>query len=74
MKQTDIMKIALMDMIAQEIRDQKLTQVQAGALLGVDRARVSNILNHKIDFFSIDALIRFYEQLGKKASLSVEAW
>ena len=44
-------------------REHDLTQDQLAELLGVDKAKVSKILHHRIDEFSTDRLITLYQQL-----------
>jgi predicted XRE-type DNA-binding protein len=45
------------------MHDNHLTQVEMAARLGVDKARVNDIVKCKIDLFSLDKLTRFAEKL-----------
>lgn len=59
---------ALMRALVREIRTWDLSQVQIAAKLNMTQARVSELLNGKIDKFSLDALVRACPRAG----LSVE--
>ena len=52
-------------------RAHKCTQKQLAELLGVDEAKVSKILHHRIDEFSSDRLIALYEKINPKLKLKV---
>ena len=45
------------------MHDHKLSQVELAQRLGIDKARVNDIVKCKIDLFSLDKLIRFAEKL-----------
>lgn len=47
------------------------TQRQIAGLLKIDEGKVSKILHHRIDEFSTDRLISYYEKLDPKVSLKV---
>ena len=47
------------------------TQKELAKILGVDEAKVSKILHHRIDEFSTDRLITFYEKLDPDVKLKV---
>lgn len=49
----------------------KITQKKLSEILGVDEAKVSKILRHRIDEFSTDRLINLYSALEPKVSLKV---
>lgn len=55
----------LMILLEKEIKRLKLTQTQVAAELGVKPPRVSELLNGKIDKFSLDLLIVYLARLGK---------
>jgi predicted XRE-type DNA-binding protein len=50
--------------IHQAIRSRKLTQSEAGKLLGINQPKVSALLNGHLDGFSTDRLVRFLVALG----------
>ncbi len=57
----------LMVILEKEIKRLKITQTQIAAELGVKPPRVSELLNGKIDKFSLDLLIIYLARLGKLA-------
>jgi len=52
-------------------REHDLTQDQLAKVLGVDKAKVSKILHHRIDEFSTDRLITLYQQLNPDIKFKV---
>ena len=52
-------------------RTHNCTQKQLAETLGVDEAKVSKILHHRIEEFSTDRLIMLYEKLDPKVKLKV---
>ncbi len=59
--------------IRRAIEARKLTQVQAGKLLGLDQPKVSSIINGHLDGFSTDRLMRFLNDLGCDVQIAVSA-
>lgn len=51
--------------------EKKLSQVEFAKLLGVDQARVSEIVNHRIDKVSTDKLITFNEAINPKVEFKI---
>lgn len=49
----------------------KCTQKELASILEIDEAKVSKILNHRIDEFSTDRLISLYEKLNPAVKLAV---
>lgn len=49
----------------------KCTQKELAETLGIDEAKVSKILNHRIDEFSTDRLIALYEKINPEVKLAV---
>lgn len=56
------LKSKLVIIITKIIDDKKLTQKEAAIILGVNQPRISNLINGRINKFSIDTL---FEMLGK---------
>ncbi len=54
----------LMTAIEQRIREEGWTQTEAAARLRVTQPRVSDLLNGKIDKFSLDALVNMLTPVG----------
>lgn len=52
-------------------RVHEYTQKELAKILGVDEAKISKILHHRIDEFSTDRLITLYEKLDPKVKLKV---
>ena len=58
-------KADLAHRIVDIIASRKLTQVQAGKLLGVDQPKVSALMRGRLTDFSIERLLRFLLLLGQ---------
>ena len=52
-------------------RMKKCTQKELAEFIGVDEAKMSKILHHRIDEFSTDRLITLYEKINPDAKLMV---
>ncbi|MSQ69752.1 MAG: XRE family transcriptional regulator [Betaproteobacteria bacterium] len=57
--------------IAQWIHARKLTQVAASEILDVSRPRVSDLVNLKLERFSLDTLVAMLLRTGKNVELVV---
>ena len=66
-------KADLVDRIVDIIEERKLTQVQAGKLLGVDQPKVSALMRGRLTDFSIERLLRFLLSLGQDVKIAVTA-
>jgi len=51
--------------------DHDLSQVQLAELLGVDKAKVSKILHHRIEEFSTDRLVTLYQKIDPDIVIKV---
>ena len=60
-----------MDAIADTIKDQGLTQQRVAELIGTTQGRVSNLVNGRIDLFSLDNLIHISNKLGLVVSVKI---
>ena len=49
----------------------KISQRELALILGIDEAKVSKILNNRIDEFSTDRLIGLYEKLNPNLKLKI---
>jgi len=58
--------------IEQRIKSLGLTQAQAAKLMGVSQPRVSDVVNGKIDRFTIDMLITMLVRLGLHVEVSLK--
>ena len=54
----------LMIAIEQRIHEKRWTQAKAAQMLGVQQPRVSDLMNGKIDKFSLDALVNMLPAVG----------
>ena len=66
-------KANLADRIVDIIAGRKLTQVQAGKVLGVDQPKVSALMRGRLTDFSIERLLRFLLLLGQDVHIAVTA-
>lgn len=64
-------KTQLMDLLAEWIAQQKLTQAKAANLLGVSRPRVSDVIRHQNSKFTVDALIDMVVRTGQPVRISL---
>lgn len=49
----------------------KCTQKELAEKLGIDEAKISKILHHRLDEFSTDRLITLYQKIDPKLKLAV---
>lgn len=61
----------LMMSLEQHIRAKKLTQSQAAHLLNVTQPRISDLMNGKINLFSIDTLVNMLIGAGLRVEMRV---
>ena len=61
-----------MDSIAATIKEQGLTQQRVSEMIGTTQGRVSNLVNGRIDLFSLDNLITIASKLGLIVSLQIK--
>jgi predicted XRE-type DNA-binding protein len=66
-------KANLAHRIVDIIAGRKLTQVQAGKVLGVDQPKVSALMRGRLTDFSIERLLRFLLLLGQDVHIAVTA-
>ena len=65
------LKRQLMDEIAGWMSEARITQAVAAEVLHVTRPRVSDMVNHKVGKFTIDALVGMLARIGKQVRLAV---
>jgi predicted XRE-type DNA-binding protein len=68
----DQMRSAIMGSIAATIKEQGLTQQRVSEMIGTTQGRVSNLVNGRIDLFSLDNLITIASKLGLIVSLQIK--
>jgi predicted XRE-type DNA-binding protein len=64
-------KAALMTQVDDWIKHENITQLEAAQILQVSRPRVTDIVNRKVEKFSIDALVDLLGRMGKTVQLTV---
>jgi predicted XRE-type DNA-binding protein len=62
------MKMDLSIMITRVIKSKKWTQLEAAEHLKVKQSRISDLMNSKIEKFTIDAMLDMLDKLGFKLS------
>jgi predicted XRE-type DNA-binding protein len=65
-------KAELAQKIGGILRKQRLTQVQAAAVLGVDQPKISALLCGQLSRFSIEKLMQFLLLLGRDVSITIK--
>ena len=64
-------KLILMNAMSEWIKENHLKQAEAASILGVSRPRISDIVNHKTDKFTLDALVSFVSKTGRSVQVSL---
>lgn len=61
----------LMSVLKREIEKLNLTQARVAKMLGVKPPRISELMNGRIDKFSLDLLLLYLSRLGKSVKFHV---
>jgi predicted XRE-type DNA-binding protein len=61
-----------MDEIAGWMKESSVTQAAPADVLYVTRPRVSDVVNQKVEKFTIDALVSMLSRIGKRVSLALQ--
>jgi predicted XRE-type DNA-binding protein len=69
----ELTKAQLASHIRQVIKRQRLTQVAAAAVMGIDQPKVSALLNGRLADFSSERLMRLLTALGQDVDVTVRA-
>lgn len=64
-------KARLVQRIRHLIDERKLTQAEAGKILGIDQPKVSELVRGKVSGYSLDRLLRFLNALGQRVEISI---
>lgn len=67
-----LVKAELARKISSIIATQKITQVEAAEILGIDQPKVSTLINGKLSGFSTARLFRFLNALGQDVEIVVK--
>jgi len=68
-----VMKMDLSIMLSRLIESKQWTQAQAAEQLGVKQSRISDLVNAKIEKFTIDALFDMLDKLGFQVSWTMSS-
>jgi predicted XRE-type DNA-binding protein len=66
------LKQQLMVEIAEWMKETSVTQAVAAEVLHVTRPRVSDVVNQKVEKFTIDALVSMLGRMGRRVRLAVQ--
>ena len=69
----ELAKAQLASRVRQVIRQRRLTQAAAAALMGIDQPKVSALLNGRLANFSSERLMRLLTRLGQDIEIVVKA-
>jgi predicted XRE-type DNA-binding protein len=69
----ELTKAQLASHIRHVIKRQRLTQVAAASLMGIDQPKVSALLNGRLANFSSERLMRLLTALGQDVEIMVKA-
>lgn len=58
--------------VEKRIKSEKWTQQQAADVMGVTQPRISDLMRHKIDLFSIDALVSMAGKAGLQLTVGLK--
>jgi predicted XRE-type DNA-binding protein len=67
------MKMDLSIMLSKLIKDKGWTQSEAAIALEIKQPRVSDLVNGKIEMFTIDAMFDMLDKMGYRASCSLSS-
>jgi predicted XRE-type DNA-binding protein len=70
---TMTMRSNVMIAITDQVRSWKATQAQAARRLGITQPRLNDLLNGKINKFSLDALMTLATRAGMKVKIDVRS-
>jgi len=66
-----IAKAKIVSAIADAIEQKRLTQAQAGELLGISQPKVSALLSGHFHGYTLDRLLRFLNKLDRRVEISI---
>ena len=69
----ELTKAPLASHIRRVIKRQRLTQVAAATVMGIDQPKVSALLNGRLENFSSERLMRLLTALGQDVDITVRA-
>jgi predicted XRE-type DNA-binding protein len=69
----ELAKAQLASRIREIVRGRRLTQVAAGAVMGIDQPKVSALLSGRLASFSSERLMRLLTRLGQDVEIVVKS-
>ena len=69
----ELAKAKLASRVRQIVKDRRLTQSAAAALMGIDQPKVSALLNGRLANFSSERLMRLLTALGQDVDIVIRA-
>ena len=67
-----LMRADLMIELERFIREEKLSQRKAADFFGVHQPRINDLMNGRIEKFSVDVLLNMLQTTGKRVRIRVE--
>ena len=67
----DKIKIGIASVITATISKRRLTQAEAGKLMGIDQPKVSALLRGRLSGFSVERLVLFLLKLGRNVEIKI---
>ena len=67
-----LMRVDLMIELERFIRKEKLSQRKAADFFGVHQPRINDLMNGRIEKFSVDVLLNMLQTTGKRVRIRVE--
>ena len=68
-----LMRADLMIELERFIREEKMSQRKAAEFFGVHQPRINDLMNNRIEKFSIDVLLNMLQVAGKRVRIQVES-
>lgn len=69
--ETELARAHLASQLRDIIQDRKLTQTEAGAILGIPQPKVSLLMRGQIRGFSIERLMTFLNRMGREVQINI---
>ena len=70
--QKTLARAQIMSRIAQIIKERRLTQKEASALLGIPQSKISCLVNGKLSMFSMDHLLVLLNKLDRDVDIVIK--
>ncbi|MBP1807620.1 helix-turn-helix domain-containing protein [Rubellimicrobium aerolatum] len=67
-------KLSLAMAINEIVKARRLKQAEAGVLLGLPQPKVSQLVNYRLDGFSVERLMGFLTRLDRDVKIVIRPW